>query len=55
MDEMKDLRKQVGQLLILGFDGLEIDDHLRAALATLQPGESGLFHCANSLSTLAVL
>jgi beta-N-acetylhexosaminidase len=38
-----DLRKQVGQLLILGFDGLEIDSHLRATLATLQPGGVILF------------
>src|SRR5260370_20142021 len=43
MDEMKALRRQVGQLLILGFDGLEIDDHLRAALATVQPGGVILF------------
>jgi beta-N-acetylhexosaminidase len=38
-----DLRQQVGQLLILGFDGLEIDGHLRTALGTLQPGGVILF------------
>lgn len=38
-----DLRRQVGQLLILGFDGLEIDGHLRTTLATLQPGGVILF------------
>jgi beta-N-acetylhexosaminidase len=40
---MKDLRYQVGQLLILGFDGLEIDAHLRTGLSTLQPGGVILF------------
>lgn len=40
---MKDLRKQVGQLLILGFDGLEVDGHLRTTLATLRPGGVILF------------
>ncbi|HEY6305109.1 MAG TPA: beta-N-acetylhexosaminidase [Candidatus Angelobacter sp.] len=39
----KDIRRQVGQLLILGFDGLEIDSHLRTTLATLQPGGVILF------------
>jgi len=38
-----DIRKQIGQLLILGFDGLEIDGHLRTTLATLQPGGVILF------------
>jgi beta-N-acetylhexosaminidase len=38
-----DLRHQVGQLLILGFDGLEIDGHLRTTLATLKPGGVILF------------
>ena len=38
-----DLRRQVGQLLIFGFDGLEIDGHLRTTLATLQPGGVILF------------
>jgi beta-N-acetylhexosaminidase len=38
-----DLRQQVGQLLIFGFDGLEIDSHLRSTLATLQPGGVILF------------
>jgi beta-N-acetylhexosaminidase len=40
---MKDLRRQVGQLLILGFDGLEVDSHLRTTLATLQPSGVILF------------
>src|SRR5262249_37591993 len=39
----KDLRRQVGQLLILGFDGLELDDRLRHRLAALQPGGVILF------------
>jgi beta-N-acetylhexosaminidase len=38
-----DLLRQVGQLLILGFDGLELDGHLRATLAALQPGGVILF------------
>ncbi len=38
-----DIRRQVGQLLILGFDGLEIDGHLRTTLASLQPGGVILF------------
>ncbi len=38
-----ELARQVGQLLILGFDGLEIGGHLRTTLATLQPGGVILF------------
>ena len=38
-----DLRRQVGQLLIMGFDGLEMDAHLRTTLSTLQPGGVILF------------
>ena len=38
-----DLRQQVGQLLIMGFDGLEADTHLRTTLSTLQPGGVILF------------
>src|SRR5437660_1428897 len=38
-----DLRQQIGQLLIMGFDGLAIDGHLRTALATLQPSGVILF------------
>jgi len=38
-----DIRRQAGQLLIFGFDGLEIDGHLRTTLATLQPGGVILF------------
>jgi beta-N-acetylhexosaminidase len=38
-----DLRQQVGQLLILGFDGLAVDSKLRTTLATLQPSGVILF------------
>src|SRR6266851_4376274 len=38
-----DLRQQVGQLLIMGYDGLEVDARLRTTLATLQPGGVILF------------
>jgi beta-N-acetylhexosaminidase len=40
---MKDLHRQVGQLLILGFDGLEAASPLNASLAALQPGGVILF------------
>jgi beta-N-acetylhexosaminidase len=40
---MKDLQRQVGQLLILGFDGLAADGPLSASLAALQPGGVILF------------
>jgi len=39
----RDLRAQVGQLLILGFDGTYVSAKLRAMLATLQPGGIILF------------
>jgi len=38
-----DLRRQVGQLLILGFDGLELDGQLSNTVAALQPGGVILF------------
>ncbi|HKW76128.1 MAG TPA: beta-N-acetylhexosaminidase [Terriglobales bacterium] len=38
-----DLRRQVGQLLIFGFDGLEVDARLRTTLSTMQPGGVILF------------
>jgi beta-N-acetylhexosaminidase len=38
-----DLRQQVGQLLIMGFDGMAADGHLRTSLTTLQPGGVILF------------
>ena len=38
-----DLRQQVGQLLIMGYDGLEVDAKLRTTLASLQPGGVILF------------
>src|ERR1700729_4003483 len=37
------LRQQVGQLLILGYDGLAIDSKLRTTLSTLQPSGVILF------------
>ena len=38
-----DIRDQVGQLLILGFDGVEADENLRALLTELRPGGVILF------------
>ena len=38
-----DLRQQVGQLLIMGYDGLEMDAKLRTTLSTVQPGGVILF------------
>src|SRR5260370_16891134 len=38
-----DLRQQVGQLLIFGFDGLAMDARLRITLAALQPSGVVLF------------
>ncbi len=38
-----DLRQQVGQLLILGYDGLAVDSKLRTTLTTLQAGGVILF------------
>src|ERR1700740_332811 len=38
-----DLRRQVGQLLILGFDGVEFDEQLRASLSQLLRGVTILF------------
>jgi beta-N-acetylhexosaminidase len=43
MSKTDTLRQQVGQLLILGYDGLAIDSKLRTTLATLQPGGVILF------------
>jgi beta-N-acetylhexosaminidase len=43
MSKNDTLRQQVGQLLILGYDGLAIDSKLRTTLATLQPGGVILF------------
>jgi beta-N-acetylhexosaminidase len=40
---MNDLRQQVGQVLILGFDGLEADRPVSASLAALQPAGVILF------------
>src|SRR5512142_2967054 len=38
-----DLRSQVGQLLIMGLEGMEVSARLRTMLATLQPGGVILF------------
>src|SRR5262249_37156298 len=38
-----DLQRQVGQLLIFGFDGVEMDSRLRMTLSTLQPAGVILF------------
>jgi beta-N-acetylhexosaminidase len=38
-----DLRQQVGQLLIMGFDGTGVSAHLRSMLGTLYPGGVILF------------
>jgi beta-N-acetylhexosaminidase len=38
-----DLRQQVGQLLIMGFDGTEVSAHLRSMLGTLYPSGIILF------------
>ncbi|HZI55497.1 MAG TPA: beta-N-acetylhexosaminidase [Verrucomicrobiae bacterium] len=43
MSKTDTLRQQVGQLLILGYDGLAIDSKLRTTLTTLQPGGVILF------------
>ena len=40
---INDLRQQVGQLLITGFDGVEISARLRSTFASLQPGGIILF------------
>jgi len=39
----QDLRTQVGQLLIMGFDGTEMSPKLRTMISTLQPGGVILF------------
>lgn len=38
-----ELRRQVGQLLIMGFDGHVVDSRLKATIASLQPGGIILF------------
>ena len=43
MRNLDTLRRQVGQLLIFGFDGLHIDSKLRTTLSTLQPSGVILF------------
>ncbi len=32
-----DLHKHIGQLLIVGFDGTEMSEHLRSLLTRIQP------------------
>ena len=41
--KLERLSRQVGQLLIMGFDGLAVDARLRTVLTTLQPGGVILF------------
>jgi beta-N-acetylhexosaminidase len=43
MAKTNTLRQQVGQLLILGYDGLAVDSQLRSTLTSLQPGGVILF------------
>jgi beta-N-acetylhexosaminidase len=43
MAKTNTLRQQVGQLLILGYDGLAVDSKLRATLTSLQPSGVILF------------
>ncbi len=52
-----DLRRQVGQLLIMGFDGTDVSGHLRAMLGTLHPGGVILFkrNIAEAVQTHALL
>ena len=40
---MNDLREQVGQLLIMGFEGTSLATELRTMLMTLRPGGVILF------------
>jgi len=52
-----DLRQQVGQLLIMGFDGTEVSAHLRSMLGTLFPAGIILFkrNIAEAAQTHALL
>ena len=52
-----DLRQQVGQLLIMGFDGTSFSAHLRSMLGTLHPGGIILFkrNIADAEQTHALL
>jgi beta-N-acetylhexosaminidase len=52
-----DLRQQVGQLLIMGFDGTSVLAHLRSMLGTLHPGGVILFkrNTAEAAQTHALL
>jgi len=52
-----DLRQQVGQLLIMGFDGTGVSGHLRAMLGTLRPAGVILFkrNIAEAAQTHALL
>jgi beta-N-acetylhexosaminidase len=52
-----DLRHQVGQLLIIGFEGTEVSAKLRTMLSTLQPGGIVLFtrNIASPAQTYALL
>lgn len=46
---MTDLRAQVGQLIIFGFDGLEMDARLRALIGEIQP--AGIILFARNIET----
>src|ERR1017187_8441486 len=52
-----DLRQQVGQLLIMGFDGTPVSAHLRSMLGTLHPSGVILFkrNIAEAAQTHALL
>jgi beta-N-acetylhexosaminidase len=52
-----DLRQQVGQLLIMGFEGTSVSAHLRSMLGTLYPGGAILFkrNIAEAAQTHALL
>jgi beta-N-acetylhexosaminidase len=52
-----DIRRQVGQLMIMGFDGTDVSARLRTMLATFQPGGVILFkrNMAEAAQTHALL
>jgi len=52
-----ELRQRAGQLMIMGFDGQQLDGRLAAALRTMQPGGVILFarNIANAAQTHALL
>jgi len=44
-----DLHKHIGQLLIVGFDGTEMSEHLRSLLTRIQP--AGVILFARNITT----